>query len=307
MSDALANLTEDFSLEYDPSDQMRTHIAQIHQLATQFQKSAVEEFDSVIQNRSVGQVKNFATSLDGASKSIESRDKSKYSFDNSRYKVVQMLESKKPVDQIKFKSAQQELATDTATYNSAAFQCKKELYELTHARAHNPSLSALCDALAQLSQNMNHNFAQLSNLSQQINQVGVYQARYPENRETVRPAELSLTPSVGFATTYHPPSGGSGAPPMHQSGGQSQAYYPPSSGSSPAPTSSSSVYVPTEFDSEWYYLDANVQQQGPIAYGELKNLFRSNQVTASTHVFGGTLTDWAPLGTVKGLMGALAK
>lgn len=287
-SQCFQRFTNDIAQEYPASDVMRQYIAQLHQLAEQFNETCVEEFDSAVQQKCITHSKNFGLSLDGVSKTIESRDKAKYNFDNARYKVVQMLESKKPVDHQKYKGAQRDLEVNTATYNTAAYQCKKELYNLTRSKAHNITLSALCEAMAAFSNQTQQTLGQLNNLSQDIYQEGTYEDTYSGSDETVKPVELNLDPQAGFTNSVetsssHAPSPSSVPPPSH---GISQ----------------SSSQIPPEFDTEWYYLDNAMQQQGPHSLDELKELFRSNTVTASTHVFGGSLQDWAPLSSVQGLM-----
>lgn len=262
---------------------MRHHISQLHQIIQQFQTKAVDEFDQALQNRCISHVKNYSVALDGVSKGIENREKAKYTFDDSRYKLSQLIDSKKPVDQIKFKNAQNDLITQTSTYNTISYQCKKDLYELTHARAHNATITGFSDALASFTQKTNEILSQSISVAQAISQVPTYQEKYTESRETVRPPELSQTPQAGFTSGFNPSSFSSPPP-------------------APAPNSiSGPKSVPSEFDTEWYYLDKNVQQQGPVNFEQLKNLYKTGIVTASTHVFGGNLTDWQPLSGVRNL------
>lgn len=293
VGNSLQKLTQLFALEYDSSDVMGHHIAQLHQIMQQFQVQATEEFEQAIQKRCIAHVKNYCVALEGATKSIDTRDKTKYTFDDARYKLSQLIDSKKPVDQVKFKNYQHDLANQTATYNSVAYQCKKELYELVNARAHNATIAAFSESLSTFTQQTNRILSQSVTVAQSISQVPTYHDKYPEHRETVRPSELNQQPQAGFISSFNPSSFST----PNTTNSSSTSSITPSASRSP---------VPSEFDTEWFYLDKNVNQQGPVTFDQLRSLYKSGGVTASTHVFGGNLTDWSAISTVKNLSAYLS-
>lgn len=63
--------------------------------------------------------------------------------------------------------------------------------------------------------------------------------------------------------------------------------------------------VPKKFDVDWYYLDSNVQQQGPVSFKELRQMFKNKQVTGETYVFGGDMSDWKQIKTITELFNIL--
>ena len=54
-------------------------------------------------------------------------------------------------------------------------------------------------------------------------------------------------------------------------------------------------------DSQWYYLDANNQQQGPVAGAQLQALAAQSQLTPTTQVWTEGLEEWIPANQVEGL------
>ncbi|KAG2393427.1 hypothetical protein C9374_006958 [Naegleria lovaniensis] len=69
--------------------------------------------------------------------------------------------------------------------------------------------------------------------------------------------------------------------------------------------SSSSSAIPPAFDCEWFYVDSNVETQGPVSFRAMQQKFKSGEIKPDTHVYGGDLTDWVQIRTVAGLEQAL--
>jgi len=64
--------------------------------------------------------------------------------------------------------------------------------------------------------------------------------------------------------------------------------------------------VPAEFDVDWFYLAGDdYQQKGPISFSDLKSMYQSKKCNGETHVFGGDMSDWAEIKSVKGLLDCL--
>jgi hypothetical protein len=63
--------------------------------------------------------------------------------------------------------------------------------------------------------------------------------------------------------------------------------------------------VPPQFDCEWFFLDANVEQQGPFSFKELRQKFKTGVVTDQTHIFGGELSDWKMISAIPDFKRAL--
>jgi hypothetical protein len=72
------------------------------------------------------------------------------------------------------------------------------------------------------------------------------------------------------------------------------------------PQASKEAPVPPQFDCEWFYLDSNVEQQGPFTFKDMRQKFKSNAINAQTHVFGGELSDWKMISDVPDFKRALS-
>jgi len=65
------------------------------------------------------------------------------------------------------------------------------------------------------------------------------------------------------------------------------------------PTSSGKeAPVPPQFECEWFFLDGNVEQQGPFSFKDLRQKFKTGIITDQTHVFGGELSDWKMISAI---------
>ncbi len=67
----------------------------------------------------------------------------------------------------------------------------------------------------------------------------------------------------------------------------------------------SSFAVPPEYNCEWYYLDTNVQQKGPVTFNVLRQKFKSGELNPSSHVFGADMADWKTIQSVPKLLQVL--
>jgi len=54
--------------------------------------------------------------------------------------------------------------------------------------------------------------------------------------------------------------------------------------------------VPPHLNKEWYFLDANNEQRGPVAVPDLKRLFRSGEVNTNTYIVTEGMGNWEILG-----------
>lgn len=80
-----------------------------------------------------------------------------------------------------------------------------------------------------------------------------------------------------------------------------------SGGAKPQPTiPQRGSAVPPKFNCEWHYLDGDVNQQGPLSFMQLKQKYQKGDVSGSTHVFGGEMSDWQTVSAVPGLVSALS-
>ncbi len=64
--------------------------------------------------------------------------------------------------------------------------------------------------------------------------------------------------------------------------------------------------IPPQFNCEWFFLDANVEQKGPFSFKEMRQKFKTGIINAETHVFGGDLSDWKTISAVPNMKQALS-
>jgi hypothetical protein len=47
---------------------------------------------------------------------------------------------------------------------------------------------------------------------------------------------------------------------------------------------------------EWFYLDANVEQKGPVSFAEMKSLYQKKKIDNDTNIFCDSMTSWKTIG-----------
>jgi hypothetical protein len=83
-----------------------------------------------------------------------------------------------------------------------------------------------------------------------------------------------------------------------QVGGGSPSVQPRQPATQPRQPVSKEAPIPPQFDCEWFFLDGNVEQQGPFSFKDLRQKFKSGAITDQTHVFGGELSDWKMISAI---------
>eukprot|EP01080_Neovahlkampfia_damariscottae_P000781 gene781-9031_t len=63
--------------------------------------------------------------------------------------------------------------------------------------------------------------------------------------------------------------------------------------------------IPDSFNTEWYYLDDEFEQHGPITIDELISAYKSKTVSNQTQVFGGEMEEWATISSQSQLQNLL--
>ncbi|KAL0488426.1 hypothetical protein AKO1_015592 [Acrasis kona] len=79
---------------------------------------------------------------------------------------------------------------------------------------------------------------------------------------------------------------------------------PPSASARKPPATSNPL--PPSFNCEWYYLDENVNQLGPVTFPQLKQKYKQGSLNPKTHVFGADMADWATIDSVPQLVSHLS-
>jgi len=93
---------------------------------------------------------------------------------------------------------------------------------------------------------------------------------------------------------------------MNNIGGE-KSFSPPVQARSPQPSlPSREPIVPPKFDCEWFFLDSNVEQQGPFTFKEMRQKYKSSVINDQTHIFGGELADWKMISDISEFKRALS-
>jgi predicted nucleic acid-binding Zn-ribbon protein len=50
--------------------------------------------------------------------------------------------------------------------------------------------------------------------------------------------------------------------------------------------------VPPQYAGEWYFLDSDLKQQGPVSFLDLSRDYKKGMLNGETHIFGGNLAEW---------------
>jgi hypothetical protein len=65
--------------------------------------------------------------------------------------------------------------------------------------------------------------------------------------------------------------------------------------------------IPPKLKIDWFYLDKDMAQLGPISVTEMKSMFKRGDLNSDAYVFGGEMSDWAKIATVSDLATFLKK
>ena len=63
--------------------------------------------------------------------------------------------------------------------------------------------------------------------------------------------------------------------------------------------------IPDSFNTEWYYLDDEFEQHGPVTIDQLIGLYKSKTISNSTQVFGGEMEEWGTISSQSQLQNLL--
>ena len=63
--------------------------------------------------------------------------------------------------------------------------------------------------------------------------------------------------------------------------------------------------LPDYIDKEWYYLDTNRQQQGPVQFDRLKATWRDGKLTSETFVWSEGMDNWKKVDELPGFLETL--
>lgn len=328
LSASLAQLVQSIQNTYQQNDPIHPYIEKMaHQLEI-FDENYVQKFQKEIQFSCVDAIMNFFVSLDGPKQSIHQRDKSKIEYDEKRTQLNKLLDSKKPNIQQKIILAREKLQFAESNYQNSRFNAKKEMAALLneHGTNFDPPLIAFQNSICSLAHGMEKTIGQLGEIAEDLE-------LHPLNREKIeiinKPleddevyedseglSELSSGPSSNIANSsistsydnykgdalesnYIPNSQTNILPQQNIQNNELDLFFdefPKNDNniSQSQPIHSSSLF-PEEFDTDWYYLNDDLTQLGPVPIPELALLFKNGQITGSTLVFGGDMTDWLEL------------
>eukprot|EP00818_Percolomonas_sp_WS_P007779 CAMPEP_0117445168 /NCGR_PEP_ID=MMETSP0759-20121206/5647_1 /TAXON_ID=63605 /ORGANISM="Percolomonas cosmopolitus, Strain WS" /LENGTH=354 /DNA_ID=CAMNT_0005237317 /DNA_START=108 /DNA_END=1172 /DNA_ORIENTATION=+ len=309
LSLSISQLVQGIANTYENSDPIHPHIEQMSRALEQFDENYVQLFQKEVQFNCVDNVTNYIAELEAPKQMLLQRDKAKIEYDEKSTQMKKLMESKKPNAAQKMPLAREKLQHAESLYNTTRHQAKKQMADLinAHGRHMDPVLVSMNRSVASLAGGMNNTLGQYDSIAETIEGS-------PLKRQQVT-VEAEESSSVGemqnFGSESHDGSGGH--TPFGGSSGTSttaalqRTSYPSHSsmGSAPPPPPTSRE-IPPEFNSEWYYLDENLEQKGPYDFHDMRRMFQSLTINDSTHVFGGEMSDWQEIAEVVGLKMALS-
>jgi len=276
MSTTLHFLAEDFRDLYSHTNDETKKEASIllMSIAEELESKAVIPFQNQVTTHILDPTNAYIARFPPAKDLHKQRKKLLLEYDFFRDKVKGLSEkqSKNPLELPKMKEKMNAAKDDYDQVNALAKSAISELLE-SKGPVYAPVVEQLIGNLIQYNDRTSGTMNKLKRFGAEP-QSGNNQARSPE------PSSMGGRESS--------------VPPMTQS---RQPMYPSAS--------KETLVVPPKFDCEWFFLDNNVEQQGPFTFQDMRQKFKSNVINDQTHVFGGELSDWKMISSIPDLKRSL--
>ncbi|EFC49738.1 predicted protein [Naegleria gruberi] len=279
-STTLAFLAEDFR---DVNTQGSARIEQAGMVLEKVSKSVetncVLPFQSNVTQTVVNPANEYFVLFEPVKKIFKERKDLTLQYDYYRQQVEKLTEkqSKNPLELPK---AKEKMNTFKEKWEEVNIMCKQHILEILEKEqsVYEPAIQQLCANLIEWNSALSQTMLELKNHSSTL---------------IVSPVQSSSSSSTANSSAHIQPT-------SSQSKSRSASVMV-----SPNVSSSSSLSIPKQFDCEWFYVDSNVETQGPVSFKAMQQKFKSGEIQSGTHVYGGDLSDWVQIRTVAGLEAAL--
>jgi len=285
MSTTLHFLAEDFRDLYSHTNDETKKEASIllMSIAEELETRAVLPFQNQVTSHILDPTNAYVVRFPAAKDLHKQRKKLLLEYDFFRDKVKGLSEkqSKNPLELPKMKEKMNVAKDDYEQLNALA---KNAIQELLDSKG--PVYAPVVEQL-------------IGNLIQYNDRTSVTMNRLKKfGAEPLAGGGSSRSPEVASSYNSTSVSSGGSAPVAQPRNSQpQQPLYPSARKEDP---------VPPKFDCEWFFLDNNVEQQGPFTVKEMRQKFKTNTINDQTHVFGGELSDWKMISAVQDLKKCLS-
>jgi len=266
-STTLAFLAEDMR---DLNTQGSTKIEQagivLEKVSKTVESNCVIPFQTNMTANVVSPVNEYIVLFEPLKKMFKERKECTLQYDYYRQQVEKLSE-KQSKNPLELPKAKEKMNTFKEQWENINETCKRSILDVLEKEqsVFEPAIQQLCANLLEWNQTLTQSMSELRNHSSTL-------VVAPSTSSSV-----SHSPSVHQTTSQTP---------MKRSGTVASA-------------------IPPAFNCEWFYVDSNVETQGPIDFKSMQQKFKSGEIKADTHVYGGDLTDWVQIRTVPGLENAL--
>nr|CAG4712448.1 unnamed protein product [Naegleria fowleri] len=279
-STTLAFLAEDFrDVNTQNSPKIEQAGAVLEKVAKSVETNCVLPFQSNVTANVATPANEYYVLFEPAKKLFKERKEITLQYDYYRQQVEKLSEkqSKNPLELPK---AKEKMNTFKEKWDEINLQCKQHILDILEKEqgVFEPAIQQLC-----------------ANLLEWNSKLATCMAELKNHSSTLIVSPVTTTSSSGGSSSgshAHTQSVSSGGGSDKTSNSRSQSVM-------------GGGAIPPAFDCEWFYVDSNVETQGPVSFKTMQQKFKSGEIKPDTHVYGGDLTDWVQIRTVAGLEQAL--
>lgn len=282
-STSLDLVMKDMLETYDYDDPMTTYLKRMGQIVDQWDKAVSQGFEKQMQERCSDPLLQYRLEFDAVRDGVKKREITKMDYDARHSEVKKLAEKMDQKDPAKLTKAKDKMREKEEQYRAESMQAKQQMADVLTRKpgAHDPIVEGFMTNMMYLAQEMTKLGGQMKALVQEAKNANVVAHR--------KPIVIQEEPVLQY---YDDDNAGDddNTPPPSSSSSMTRSAPPAMPGSRGA---AAAAAVDPEFDCEWFYLDANVQQQGPVDYAKLRQMYKSGTIDDQTHVFGADMSEWA--------------
>jgi uncharacterized membrane-anchored protein YhcB (DUF1043 family) len=266
----LNNMADDFETMYGIHDEgAKTQKNKFEEMAKEIEKNASAPFQKMMNERVQTKIHEYNTRFDGFKKMHQERRRLMLDYIYHRDKVSALMAKENIKNPDKLPNARQKLQVAEEAFNKSNDECKKIMRAVLDRK-----LPVMEELIGDIKISLNTYSREMNGvIMRHSSDVPLTDPSQSFFKSVFKPAEREL-PAPGAVTagvTYNPTE---------------VVFF-----------KSKDASIPSKYELDWYYLDLNMKQIGPVDFKELSNRYKTGRITDETHVFNATLVNWLKLGT----------
>jgi len=265
MTSLLTFVAEDMvSLYKDDADEKKRRLCQeITEVAREIEELGVKRFQEQLLTHVVNPTNEYLEKFKEVKKLCSKRNDALKEYDYFRNRVIKLSETPNQKDPLKLPKEKEKMAAAKSDFDLTQTVAMERMHEIIQMK-----VLVFNNVTEQT----------IGNLIQYSDQIKTSMDKLKHFGAT--PLEGSVSPIVSPKSPSKAAT--TAAPPMT--------------------VKSSAPALPAKFNCEWYYLDENVTQLGPVTFPQLKQKFKQGTINPKTHIFGADMADWATIDSVPQLI-----